>query len=152
MLLHHETTQTIIDSFFVSYNRLGFGFSETIYAAALRHELVKAGLRVDTEVNVYVYYDGVVIGQARLDMIVEGKIVVETKAHRALPEEAEEQVFNYLRSTKLEVGLLLNYGPRPKVKRYLCTNDRKTGLDLREGTIAPFVSAEALHGAEVDGD
>ena len=73
-------------------------------------------------------------------MLVENKIVVETKTLRALPEETEHQVFHYLRSTNLEVGLMLNYGPRPKVKRYLCTNDRKHGLDLREGTIAPFVN------------
>ena len=72
-------------------------------------------------------------------MLVENKIVVETKTLRALPEETEHQVFHYLRSTNLEVGLMLNYGPRPKVKRYLCTNDRKHGLDLREG-IAPFVN------------
>ena len=52
---------------------------------------------------------------------------------------SRDQVFNYLRATTLEVGLLLNYEPRPTVKRYLCTNDRKIGLDLREGTVAPFL-------------
>jgi GxxExxY protein len=141
MLLHKEITQKIIDAFFVSYNHLGFGFSEAIYAAALQHELVKAGVRVDREVKVYVRYpDGTILGWVRLDMLVENKIVVETKTLRALPEETEHQVFHYLRSTNLEVGLMLNYGPRPKVKRYLCTNDRKHGLDLREGTIAPFVN------------
>ena len=55
MLLHKEITQKIIDSFFISYNHLGYGFSESIYAAALEHELKKAGLRVDREVNVYVH-------------------------------------------------------------------------------------------------
>jgi GxxExxY protein len=141
MLLHKEITQKIIDAFFVSYNHLGFGFSEAIYAAALQHELVKAGVRVDREVKVYVRYpNGTILGWVRLDMLVENKIVVETKTLRALPEETEHQVFHYLRSTNLEVGLMLNYGPRPKVKRYLCTNDRKHGLDLREGTIAPFVN------------
>jgi len=94
MLLHQEITQKVIDSFFISYNQLGFGFSEAIYAAALRHELVKAGLRVDTQMNVYVHYDGVIIGLVRLDMIVEEKVVVETKTMRALPEDAEDQVFN----------------------------------------------------------
>ena len=139
MLLHRDITQKIIDAFFVTYNHLGCGFSESIYAAALTHELVKAGLRVDREVRVSVHYDGAILGIVRLDMIVEQKIVVETKALRTLPEDVEEQVFNYLRATTLEVGLLLNYGPRPTVKRYLCTNDRKAGLDLREGTVAPFI-------------
>lgn len=142
-MLHGETTQKIIDAFFVSYNKLGFGFSEAIYAAALHHELAKMGLRVDRGVNANVHYDGVTIGRVRLDMIVEKKVVVETKAMKALPEETEGQVFNYLRATTLEVGLLLNYGPRPRVKRYLCTNDRKAGLDLREGTISPFVDPPA---------
>jgi GxxExxY protein len=138
-MLHREITQKIIDAFFISYNKLGCGFSEAIYAAALTHELVKAGLRVDREVKAVVHYDDVTLGTVRLDMIVERKIVVETKALRTLPEDVEDQVFNYLRATTLEVGLLLNYGPRPKVKRYLCTNDRKAGLDLREGTVSPFI-------------
>src|SRR5215208_6600041 len=98
MLLHQETTQKIIDAFFISYNHLGYGFSEKIYAAALQHELIKIGLRVDREVNVFIHYDGIVLGWARLDMIVEGKIIVETKTMRALPEDAEDQVFNYLRA------------------------------------------------------
>lgn len=139
MLRHREITQSIIDSYFLVYNHLGFGFSESIYAAALQHELCKAGLKVDREVNANVHYDGVVLGRVRLDMIVEGKVVVENKAGRARHEEAESQIFNYLRATNLEVGLLLNFGPRPTFKRYLCTNDRKRGLDLREGTTAPFV-------------
>ena len=50
--------------------------------------------------------------------------------------------FNYLRATNLEVGLRLNYGPRPTFKRYLCTNDRKLGFDLREGTVQPFMPAQ----------
>jgi GxxExxY protein len=139
MLLHKEITQVIIDSYFIVYNHLGFGFPEAIYSAALQHELRKAGLRVDREVSVRVHYDTIVLGQARLDMIVERKIVVETKALKTLREDAEDQVFSYLRATNLEVGLLLNFGPRPKIKRYLCTNDRKTGFDLREGTLTPFL-------------
>jgi GxxExxY protein len=140
MLLHRETTQAIIDAYFRVYNKLGYGFTESIYAAALQHELTKAGHKVDREVNALVNYDAVILGRVRLDMVVDGKVVVENKAVRALPEEAEAQVFNYLRATNLEVGLLLNFGPRPTFKRYLCTNDRKTGLDLREGTVAPFVA------------
>jgi GxxExxY protein len=139
MLLHQETTQAIIDAYFRVYNHLGYGFAESIYAAALQHELVKAGHRVDREVNVIVRYpDGTVLGRVRLDMIVNDKVDVENKAIKALSEADESQVFNYLRATNFEVGLLLNYGPRPTFKRYLCTNDRKTGLDLREGTVAPF--------------
>ena len=136
MLLHHEISQAIIDSYFIVYNKLGYGFTESIYAAALKYELVKAGRKVDREVKAIVYYEPIIAGRVRLDMIVDDKVVVENKAIRALPEGAEAQIFNYLRATHLEVGLLLNYGPRPTFKRYICTNDRKTGFDLREGTIA----------------
>lgn len=136
MLLHQETTKAIIDAYFIVYNKLGYGFTESIYAAALKYELVKAGRKVDREVNALVHYEPIIVGRVRLDMIVDDNVVVENKAIRALPDNAESQVFNYLRATNLEVGLLLNYGPRPTFKRYLCTNDRKTGFDLREGTIA----------------
>jgi len=140
MLLHHEITQKIIDAFYTSYNHLGPGFPESIYAAALQHELLKAGVRVDREVSVRIYYsDGTMLGWVRLDMIVEQRVVIETKAKKTLPDEAEEKMFSYLRATNLEVGLLLNYGPRPKVRRYLCTNDRKMGFDFRQGTVAPFL-------------
>ena len=139
MLLHREITQKIIDAYYRTYNHLGYGFRESIYAAALQHELRKAGLRVDRELSVRVHYDCITLGWVRLDMIVEQCVIVETKALKSLPEDAEDQVFSYLRATTLEVALLLNYGPRPKVKRYLCTNDRKTGLDLREGTVEPFM-------------
>ena len=142
MLIHREVTQTIIDAFYIVYNKLGYGFSESIYAAALQHELTKAGLKVDREVNVRVRYDDIALGRVRLDMIVQDKVVVETKAIRNLPEELEAQVFNYLRATNLEVGLLLNFGPRPRFKRYICTNDRKYGIDLREGSIIPFIVVE----------
>lgn len=138
MLLHQQITQAIIDGFFLTYNVLGYGFSEAIYAAALQLELAKAGLRVDRELNANVGYDGVIIGRVRLDIVVESKVVVELKSTAKLNEGVERQVYNYLRATNLEVGLLLHYGPRPTFKRYICTNDRKTGFDLRQGTIAPF--------------
>src|SRR4051812_19272899 len=87
MLLHQDITQAIINAYFVVYNRLGYGFAESIYAAALQHELVKAGRKVDREVNARVRYeDGIVLGRVRLDMIVDDKIIVENKAVRALSE------------------------------------------------------------------
>jgi GxxExxY protein len=139
MLLHQEITQTIIDSFFTSYNRLDYGFPEAIYAAAMQRELAKAGVRVDREVNTNVYYDGIILGRFRLDMIVGRAVVVEIKTVTRLTPESQCQPFNYLRATNLEVALLLNYGPRPEFRRYICTRDRKHGIDLRQGTTAPFL-------------
>ena len=136
MLLHRETTQAVIDAFFVTYNRLGYGFTEGIYMNALQHELRKAGRDVLREVNLLVPYDEIVVGRCRVDMLVDKVVVVEGKAGARLDHGVEGQVFNYLRSTNLEVGLLLHYGPRPVFKRYLCTNDRKTGFDLRQGNVS----------------
>jgi GxxExxY protein len=142
MLLHQSTTQAIIDAFFRSYNILGYGFSEAIYGAALDTELRKVGCRVDREVNACVRYDdGSILGRVRIDRLVERKVVVELKSTARLEPGAEPQVYNYLRATNLEVGLLLHYGHRPVFKRFICTNDRKTGFDLREGTIAPILEA-----------
>lgn len=133
-LLHQELTESIIRCFYTSYNKLDFGFLEKLFSAALHKELVKAGHRVQREVLTRVFYDGEVIGYYRLDMIVDDLIVVEVKAGEALPPGVERQVYNYLRATNFEVGLLFHYGPRPTFKRYLCTADRKGGFDLREGS------------------
>ena len=111
-----------------------------MYLAALQLELKKAGLSFAREVDIGVNYDGIRIARFRVDMLVEEKIIVEVKASAALAAGAERQVFNYLRATDLEVGLLLHYGPRPVFKRYICTNDRKNGRDLYQGTTAPFRS------------
>lgn len=138
VLLHRELTQVVIDAFYKSYNRLDYGFSEAVYLAALQLELKRAGVGFSREVEVDVNYDGVRIARFRVDLLVDRQIVVEIKASATLPAGAERQVFNYLRATDLEVGLLLHYGPKPAFKRYLCTNDRKYGRDLFQGTTTPF--------------
>jgi GxxExxY protein len=135
MLLHGDLTESIIRCFFRSYNKLGPGFSEYVYALALQRELVKAGHVAAREVHVPVWYDGEVLARFRLDMIIDGLVVVETKAGGKVSPDAEHQVYSYLRSTNLEVGLLLHYGPRPNFRRYICTRDRKGGFDLRRGTV-----------------
>ncbi|MEO5568717.1 MAG: GxxExxY protein [Gemmatimonadaceae bacterium] len=138
MLVHRELTQAVIDAFLRSYNRLDYGFSETVYFAALQLELKRAGVAFAREVEVDVNYDGVRLARFRVDLVVDRKIVVELKAGSTLVGGAERQVFNYLRATDLEVGLLLHYGPKPCFRRYICTNDRKNGRDLYRGTTAPF--------------
>jgi GxxExxY protein len=145
VLLHRETTQAVVDAFFRSYNRLDYGFSETVYLAALQRELRKAGYRVEREVMADVYYDGDRIARFKIDMLVDRQVIVEVKASAALAVGVERQVFNYLRATDLEVGLLLHYGPKPILKRYICTNDRKNGRDLYQATTTPFRRAKPFH-------
>ena len=135
-LLHQGITESIIRCFYTSYNKLGFGYLENIYVSALTRELLKLGHHVAREVVVPVHYDGDVLASCRLDMIVDKTIIVEAKAGAALADGADRQVYNYLRATRFEVGLLLHFGPRPTFKRFLCTADRKLGFDLREGSTA----------------
>ena len=72
-LVEAELSQAVIDAFFRVYNRLGFGFLESVYALAMEIELRRLGLRVAREVAVRVYYDGIELCQYRVDMLVEGK-------------------------------------------------------------------------------
>ena len=123
---HSEITSAIIAAFYAVFRALGYGFSEHVQAAALERELTKRGLSVAREVSVPVYYDGDIIAWQRLDMIVNGVVVVEIKVGERLPEAAIPQLLNYLRCTQLEVGLLLQFGATPTFKRLFFSNGRKS--------------------------
>lgn len=124
-LFEERLTHSVIGAFFDVYNTLGFGFLEHIYVMALEGELLARNHRVAREVAVQVFYKGQWLGQQRLDMIVDEKLVVETKSTQELHKSAHRQVYNYLRSTNLEIGLLLHFGPQPRVQRVICRNQKK---------------------------
>jgi GxxExxY protein len=119
-LIEFRLTQSIIGAFFDVYNHLGYGFLEHLYARALEQELISRGHTVSREVAVRVWYKGMELGIQRVDMIVDGKVLVETKSTETLPRTAGRQVFNYLRATKLAIGLLLHFGPEPCFRRVYC--------------------------------
>jgi GxxExxY protein len=121
-LIEKGLTGSIIDAFFEVYGVLGFGYLEQIYAAALERELIARGHRVMRECSVRVLFRGHVIGVQRMDMIVDDKILIETKSTYELPVTAKRQVLNYLRATSLEIGLLLHFGPEPRFYRFVSTN------------------------------
>ena len=123
-----ETTRAIIGAFYVVYNALGYGFLESLYMAALERELRERGHRVGREVYVPVMFRGAELGRQRLDMLVDEKVVVEAKATEILHPNASRQLFAYLRATRLEVGLLLHFGPKPRFHRVVCLNDSRPGL------------------------
>lgn len=114
----------MIGAFFEVYNNLGFGFLEHLYVMALERELMARGHQVGREVWARVAYKGEELGIQRVDMIVDGKLVVETKAGFKLSEFAARQLYNYLRATNLEVGLLLHFGPKATFHREICRNKR----------------------------
>jgi GxxExxY protein len=121
-LVESVLTRSIIGAFFEVYNTLGFGFLERLYGMALERELLARGHRVSRQVGVCIMYKGEELGTQRLDLIVDDKVVVETKSTYELHKAAHRQVYNYLKATRLEVGLLLHFGPEPKFYRLISTN------------------------------
>ncbi len=129
MLKHAELTERIIKAFYKVYNTLGYGFPEKVYENALAIELAKQGLRVQVQAPVKVYDEGDEVGEYFADLIVEDLVIIELKAVEALAEAHERQLLNYLKATKIEVGLLVNFGPKPELKRKIFETSRKTALD-----------------------
>jgi GxxExxY protein len=123
--------------FYQVYNELGYGFLESVYVEALADALRQSKLRVDRELPLAVRFRGRIVGRFRADLVVDGTVLVEVKARSHLKSIHHAQVLNYLRATVLEVGLLLNFGPRPQFKRLLFDNDRK----YRHGSVDRAVMA-----------
>jgi GxxExxY protein len=124
-LKHSDLTEKIIGIFYDVYNELGHGFLESTYAEALVVALEESGLSAVREVPVPVWFRGRKVGQYYADLILEGVVLLELKAARALDSAHEAQLLHYLRATDVEVGLLLNFGLRPQFRRLLFDNERK---------------------------
>ncbi len=122
---HLDLTETIIGVFFDVYNELGYGFLESVYREAMDIALRSAGLQVEKEFALKARFRGKVIGRFKADLLVNGSVIVELKAAKTLEASHEAQTLNYLRAGVLEVALLLNFGPKPQVKRLVFSNDRK---------------------------
>ncbi len=125
---YSDLTKQIIGAFFKVYNTLGYGFSEKVYEKALVLELQKLGLKVKQQQKILVYYDGQEVGEYFADIIVNQVVIIELKAVRQLLKEHEAQLLNYLKATRIEVGLLLNFGPKAEHKRKVYDNTRKGSL------------------------
>lgn len=128
---HEELTEKIIKAFYKVYNTLGYGFLEKVYLNALLIELTKMGLTATKEKRVLVYYEGQVVGDYNADLTVEDVVICELKTSEQLYEGDENQLINYLKATELEVGLLLNFGKRPEIRRKVYDNDKKSWRTTR---------------------
>jgi len=122
---HRELTQKIIGVFYNVYNELGHGFLESVYENAMTLALREAGLDARQQAPAAVYFRGQIVGDFRADLLVENAVIVELKAAKALDSTHEAQLLNYLRATNLEVGLLMNFGPKSEFKRLAFDNERK---------------------------
>jgi GxxExxY protein len=113
-----EKTERIIGCVFAVSNNLGCGFLEKVYENALTHELRKIGLAVESQRPIRILYDGIVVGEYVADLLVDGEVLIETKAVKAFDEVHMAQCMNYLRATGLKLCLLVNFGtPKATVKR-----------------------------------
>lgn len=122
-LIEGQVTRSIIGCFFEVYNTLGYGFLESNYALALERELCARGHTVRREVRVMVMYKGEPLTWQRIDMLVDDKVIVEVKSTDRLAPTSIRQLYNYLKATNLEVGLLLHFGPEPKFYRQIHRKD-----------------------------
>jgi GxxExxY protein len=125
-LIEERLTRSVIGAFFDVYNTLGYGFLEHLYSVALERELVARGHEVSRELSVRINYKGNELGMQRLDLVVDGKLIVEMKSTQDLHKSAVRQLYNYLKATNLSVGLLLHFGPEPKFFRIVYSHDART--------------------------
>ncbi|OIO00475.1 GxxExxY protein [Candidatus Desantisbacteria bacterium CG_4_10_14_0_8_um_filter_48_22] len=115
--LYSEITKEIIGGAYEVFNNLGFGFLEKVYENALVLELKKRKLNVNQQFPINVYYKNEIVGEYIADLIIEKKVIAEIKAISKLEEIQEVQLVNYLKATKIEIGLLVNFGKRLEIKR-----------------------------------
>jgi GxxExxY protein len=122
---HKDLSEKIIMAFYNVYNRLGYVFLERVYENALMIELERIGVSAKSQWPIQVYYAEEIVGEYCADILADAKIIVEIKAVKKLALEHEAQLLNYLKATQIEVGLLLNFGPKPEVMRRAFDNLRK---------------------------
>ena len=116
-LLCEAITERALGCFFETYNELGPGFLESVYASAMCAVLEDQCIPFQREVALPVNFRGRCVGHFRADLVIAGKVVVELKAISHLWPIHEVQLVNYLRASGLSTGLLLNFGPRAQFRR-----------------------------------
>jgi len=121
----------------------GHGHLEKVYENALAHRLRKAGLEVKQQQPLTVYdEDGTIIGEYFADLLIEGRLIVELKACRALADEHTAQVLGYLKAARVENGLLVNFGSyRFEIKKYILSQERPQSAQDLSGTVVSLLSA-----------
>ena len=122
---YSDLTEQILKAFYKVYNTLGYGFLEKVYENALFIELCSLHFIVEKQKAIDVFYADKRVGEYYADLIVNDIVIVEIKAHECLLTEHENKLINYLKATQIEVGLLLNFGKKPEVKRKMFDNELK---------------------------
>jgi len=113
-----ELTKIIIGCAYRVYNKMGYGFLESVYEKSLLIELKKAGLQAESQTPIVVKYDEEVVGEFVADIIVEQAVILELKSVKSIVRAHEIQLVNYLVATNIDVGLILNFAEeKVEVKR-----------------------------------
>ncbi len=121
-LISEELTRSVIGAFYEVYNTLGYGFYERFYAKALEIELGLRGHKVAREVRFPVMYKGHLLGKQRVDMVVDDKLIIESKATQELHRGAPRQLFSYLHGSHFELGFVFHFGPDARFYTVACRN------------------------------
>jgi GxxExxY protein len=122
---HAELTEAIIGTFYEVYNELGHGFIESVYENSLAIALRGRGFGVHQQIAIPVFFRGAQVGDFGADLLVDRLVLLELKVAKNIDEAHVAQLLNYLKATEIEVGLVLNFGPRPSFKRVVFGNERK---------------------------
>jgi GxxExxY protein len=112
-------TDAVLGAFYAVYKELGYGFLENVYENAMVIALRGAELDVVQQSPIKVHFRGHLVGDYRADMVVCGRLLIEVKAADSLAPTHDAQLLNYLKATKLPLGLLFNFGPRPQFRRLI---------------------------------
>ena len=125
---HSDLTGKILGAFFQLHKEMGYGFSEKVYQASFAILLEELGLVVEQQKPIKVYFHDRVVGEYIADMVINDAVLLELKAIERLADVHSAQLLNYLKSTEIEVGLLLNFGPQAEFRRKIYDNSRKGSL------------------------
>lgn len=139
---HSALTDSIICCFYNVYNKLGYGFLEKVYEKALQIEFEILGISSISQCPIVVRYKDQIVGEYFCDLLVEDKVIVEVKAVKSVIPEHESQLLNYLKATDIEVGLILNFGPRPEIRRKAFANPRKYVEQVGPCAIGPLAQKQ----------
>jgi GxxExxY protein len=107
---YNDLTEKIIGCAYRVYNKMGFGYLESVYEKCMLIELRKAGFDIESQKPIRIQYEGEVVGDFIADILVNDTVILELKSVRKLVEAHEVQLVNYLVATGKPVGLLINFG------------------------------------------
>ena len=140
--MNSDKTGLILNAFYAVYNELGYGFIENVYQNALYKELCRRGIPCVAHPKINVYYRGEIVGYYEADIIAFDSVILELKAVNRLLKEHEIQLRNYLKATNIEVGLLLNFGPKPEIHREVFSLHYREQLKKRNESASSVLSAD----------